>query len=324
MSLDGQIPHRLMTVMGPMEAKDAGVTDAHNHLYIAPVPGSASDSPVLDDQMAIGAELLNFVRFGGKTIVDCQPGGCGRDCRVLRRLASSSGVNILASTGYHLRRYYPQGYWLFSASTEEARSFFLNELEQCVDETRDSLEPVRAGLIKIACEEAVEKSPTALMEAAAIVSSEKAVSIQIHTEKGADAEQIVHTMTQYGAAPERLVLCHMDKRPDFELHHDLAQMGVLLVYDTFFRPKYKPEKNVWPLLGRMVAAGLDSKIAIATDMADSAMWLSGTGNSGLTGLITTIIPQLQAMGFTSNTLAKFVGENIAWRLQRPLQQPVLT
>lgn len=61
-----------------------------------------------------------------------------------------------------------------------------------------SQEPVRAGLIKIACEETVEKSPTTLMEAAAIVSREEEVSIQIHTEKGEDAEQIVQTMTKFG------------------------------------------------------------------------------------------------------------------------------
>jgi predicted metal-dependent phosphotriesterase family hydrolase len=103
----------------------------------------------------------------------------------------------------------------------------------------------------------------------------------------------------------------------------LAQMGVLLEYDTFNRPKYKPEENAWPLLGRMVEAGLESKIALATDMADSAMWLSGMGNSGLTVFFTTIIPKLLDMGFTSNTIAKLVGENIASCLRRPLQQPVL-
>lgn len=150
MSLDVQIPRLLMTMMGPIEPKDAGITDAHNHLWITPVPGSASDSPVLDDQMLIGVELS-------------------------------------------------------------------------VDETRGSSEPVRAGLIKIACEETAEKSPTALREAAAIVSREKEVSIQIHTEKGADSEQIVQTITQLGTDPERLVLCHMDKHPDFEYHRQVSR-----------------------------------------------------------------------------------------------------
>ena len=324
MRQDKQIPYLLMTVLGPIEPDDAGITDAHNHLFIAPVPDSASDSPVLENQMVIGAELLDFVRAGGKTIVDCQPGGCGRDCRALHRLARSCGVNILASTGFHLTRYYPTDYWLFRASIEEARAYFLSELKQSVYETRGSHEIVRANLIKIACEETVEKSAIALMEAAAIVSRDEDVAIQIHTEKGADAEQIVQPMTKFGSDPARLVLCHMDKRPDFELHYDLAQMGILLEYDTFFRPKYKPEENVWPLLGRMVDANLDSKIAIATDMADLAMWLNLGGDLGLTGLFTHIIPRLQDIGFTANTIAKLVGENITTCLRRPLQQPALS
>lgn len=116
----------------------------------------------------------------------------------------------------------------------------------------------------------------------------------------------------------------MDKRPDFELHYDLAQMGVLLEYDTFFRPKYEPEANVLPLLGRIVAANFDSKIAIATDMADLAMRLNLGGDLGLTGLFTHIIPRLQDIGFTANTIAKLVGENITTCLRHPLQQPTLS
>lgn len=116
MRQDEQIPYLLMTVMRPIEPEDAVITDAHNHLFIAPVPGPASDSPVLENQMVVGAELLDFVRAGRKTIVDCQPGGCGRDGRVLLWLAHLCGVNIFASTGFHLKRYYPTDFWLFSTS----------------------------------------------------------------------------------------------------------------------------------------------------------------------------------------------------------------
>ena len=65
------------------------------------------------------------------------------------------------------------------------------------------------------------------------------------------------------------MLCHIDKRPDVGLHRDLAAAGVLLEYDTFFRPKYDPERNVWPLVERMLADGYAASIAIGTDLADA-------------------------------------------------------
>src|SRR5690606_13298892 len=93
----------VMTVLGPVPAAALGVVDAHSHLYIAPVPGGAADAPVLVDEAGVGRELVSFRAAGGGTIVDCQPGGCGRDGRVLRRLSESSGVHVVAATGFHRR-----------------------------------------------------------------------------------------------------------------------------------------------------------------------------------------------------------------------------
>jgi phosphotriesterase-related protein len=64
-------------------------------------------------------------------------------------------------------------------------------------------------------------------------------------------------------------LRHIDKRPDHGLHAELTQAGVMLAYDTFFRPKYDPERNLWPQISAMVAAGLNHVVALATDVAEA-------------------------------------------------------
>ena len=43
----------------------------------------------------------------------------------------------------------------------------------------------------------------------------------------------------------------------------------MLAYDTFFRPKYDPERNLWPQISAMVAAGLNHVVALATDVAEA-------------------------------------------------------
>jgi predicted metal-dependent phosphotriesterase family hydrolase len=229
-------------------------------------------------------------------------------------LSPGSGVQIVACTGFHLRKYYPTGYWLWNAGVNEGRAYFVREITEGLEETRETGQPVRAGFIKIACEDDIARVPAALLEAATLASLETGAAIEVHTEKGAEAEEIVGTLTGYGLQTDRIILCHIDKRPDFELHRALAQEGVLLEYDTFYRPEYQPETNVWPLLEKMIAASLERQIVIATDMADPGMWTRLGGTPGLTGLVTQIVPRLQAVGFGETTISQLVGGNIANRL----------
>lgn len=308
---------QILTISGPVDSGHTGVVDAHNHLWIASVRGAASGSPVLDNQPAILEELIAYGQVRGRTILDCQPGGCGRNGRILRILADASGVNIVACTAFHLCRYYPPDYWIFIASTDTAAEYFITELKGNLDETRNMSPTVRAGFIKIACEETLERSPRHLIQAAVAASMETGAAIEVHTEKGVDAERILEYMIGLGLPVNKLVLCHMDKRPDLNLHCELARAGVLLEYDTFYRPKYHPEANVWPLLVGMVEAGFGSRVAIATDMADRNMWSYLAEGPGLTGLLLQIIPRMKELGFKPDAIQQLSGGNIAACLARP-------
>jgi phosphotriesterase-related protein len=284
-------------------------------VWISRVPGTPPGLPVLDQEGAIAAELGDYRQAGGATILDCQPGaGCGRDGRALRRLSQASGVHIVASTGFHLRKYYPQDYWLFSTSVDKACQHFTAELAAGLEETHDSSIPSCAGFIKIACEDILEKSPLPLIEAAVGASLQTGAAVLVHTEKGADAERIAGAMLRFGLTPDRLALCHMDKRPDFSLHQALASDGITLEYDTFYRPKYEPDKNLWPLLIRLVEAGLQAQVVVGTDIAESNMWSRLGGTPGLTGLVTKIIAKMEELGFEPETIACLTGKNIADRL----------
>ena len=107
----------MVTVLGAILPGEAGITDAHNHLWIARVEGTSPDVPVLDDGEAIAAELADYRQAGGRTIIDCQPGACGRDGRVLHQMSQASDIHIVACIGFHLRKYYPPEHWLFKATS---------------------------------------------------------------------------------------------------------------------------------------------------------------------------------------------------------------
>lgn len=306
----------VMTVLGPVFAGALGVVDAHSHLHIAPVAGGAADAPVLTDTEGIARELAAFRAAGGGAVVDCQPGGCGRDGRVLRRLSEQTGIHVVAATGFHRRVYYPPDAPLFSLRAMAAADFFRDEIVNGLLETRGerSSAVVYPGVIKIAAEATIDASPMVLFEAAAAVAQESGYAIEMHTERGAAVEEFLAFFVKQGLPPQRLVFCHMDKRPDFGLHRDLAQAGVMLEYDTFFRPKYEPERNVWPLLGEMSAAGLAGQVALATDMADPRLWAELGGKPGLLGYFTIIKDGLTRIGLPPATIDGLLGGNIAARL----------
>ena len=119
----------IQTVTCPIAVDEVRLADAHAHVWIEPPEGVASEAALrLHDAEAIRAELNDFYSAGGTTLIDCQPGGCGRDGNRLAELARATGVHITASTGFHQQKYYPPEYWLWSASAEEAATYFVEEL----------------------------------------------------------------------------------------------------------------------------------------------------------------------------------------------------
>jgi predicted metal-dependent phosphotriesterase family hydrolase len=179
---------------------------------------------------------------------------------------------------------------------------------------------VRAGFVKAACEVILAETSRTLLAGAAFAARQTGAALAVHTEQGESAEEIVQFLTCEGVGVEQMVLCHMDKRPDFGLHRELAQAGVLLEYDTFHRPRYNPEENLWPLIAQMAAAGLDGSVALATDMADPALWAYG-GGPGLTSLPTRIQARLGEMDLPNASIQRMLGTNIAFRLAGTVAAP---
>jgi 5-phospho-D-xylono-1,4-lactonase len=308
------MPRPVMTVQGPILYDLLGITDAHNHVWIEAVYGAGSSSPVLDQFDLILRELVEYREQGGRTLLDCQPGGCGRNGNKLLELSEASKVNIIACTGFHRKRYYPQDYWLWGVSAQKVCDFLCSELERGLAEAMNVPSPVKAGFIKIALESSWADCPQAALEGAASAAYNTKAVLEIHTEKGALAEKACIYFTDKGVPPHQLVLCHMDKRPDISLHKALANLGVLLEYDTFYRPKYNPTTNLWPLIEQMVNAGLSDRIALATDMAEAALYHYMGGGPGLLSLPGEIQDTLKQKGFPEVAIKQMLGGNIARRL----------
>jgi 5-phospho-D-xylono-1,4-lactonase len=303
-----------MTVLGPVSYESLGITDAHNHVWIDAIPGADRSAPVLDQYDEIVNELKEYKAKGGTSLLDCQPEGCGRNGNRLLSLSKESGVNIIASTGFHRRKYYDPAHWLWNVRTQKVTDFLCSEIEQGLFETLNSPFPVKAGFIKIALEANWSELPNSALEGAAATAVKTKSLLAIHTEKGALAEKACVFFTDMGVLPSQIVLCHMDKRPDKGLQVELARFGVLLEYDTFYRTKYDPAVNLWPLIDCMVKSGCEDNVALATDMAEKEFYKSISNGPGLESLPTEIYSRLIENGYSEQVVQKLTGKNIARRL----------
>lgn len=311
---------QVVTVSGPVSPSEMGITDAHNHLWISPVACVAPDAPVLNQQELIASELKSFKQAGGSGQIDCQPYGCGRDGNKLRELSQASGVHVVANTGFHLREYYPADSNIWQLDETQAYEFFMVEINTGLTETRNGETPVFPGFIKIAVRESMTESPVHLIAAATRASLDSGLTIEMHTQKGQSVEEFVAYFEKQGLPPQHLVICHIDKRPDHGLHMELAQAGYMLEYDTFFRPKYKPEVNLWPLLEDMINHGMAGSLALATDMADPSMWAKIGGGVGISAFITGVKKHLVDLAFEEEIITALTGGNIVNRLAIILEE----
>ena len=150
---------KVMTVSGMVNPLELGITDAHSHLWIEEVNGALQGAPVLTERAKILEELAAYRLAGGGAVVDCQPGGCGRDSRALADLSAASEVKVVCCTGYHRRRYDGPDDPLWHAGVDDIRAEFERELRLGTRETRDRAVPVQAGFVKAACEASLAETP---------------------------------------------------------------------------------------------------------------------------------------------------------------------
>ena len=308
----------VVTVGGLLRPDACGLVDAHGHAWIEPQTlVSAENPPVLDCYDGIRDELTAFRETGGLAVVDCQPPGCGRSFERLVSLWRDTGTEIIAATGFHLRRYYPADSWIWKADLNAAAGYMCEELERGMLCGNGPPGP-RAGFIKTAFSGSPDELEGGLLSAACEAASATGAAVMVHTEQGAGVELLPDFFEKHRVGLDRVILAHVDKRPDRILHRDLIAAGFLVEYDTFLRPRYEPETKVWPLLEELISTGWSTGICCGLDLAGNGMWAFGSQTPGILGLSRVVVSGLMMRGVDERTIQLVTGKNILARLARPL------
>ncbi len=287
---------QVMTVTGPMPVSALGVVDAHDHLFLR-TPALPGDE--FDDLERSTAEAAEGRESGLGTIVDMTPIGLGRRPAFLREVSEATGMPIIAATGYHRDAHYPPGHWVYDASVEELADRIVRDLEAGMhpDDWTDpsaAPDPARAGAIKAgASYHHATDAERRRLAAAAIGSRRGGVAVLVHAEIGTFGHEIVDMLETDGVAPRRVILAHLDRNPDPELHAEIASRGAYLEYDTMGRTKYRPDSEILDLVERVVEAGHLDRLLLGQDLGRRMSLRAYGGGPGLGYLMRTFVPRLR-------------------------------
>jgi len=329
-----------MTVLGPIRPEDVGVTLAHEHLLFdlrclweqppserahlidaEPTPENRAElerdlyhskkTLHQDDPDLAAREATRFREAGGATIVDATTIGLEPDPNALRDIARATGLNIVAGAGYYREKCLPPD--VLDRSVDELAA----ELERWVVEGMYGTD-VRAGILgELGTMSPIRPFEERQLQAAARVQRKTGVAINVHPAIWAHEHlRIIEVLEEAGADLSRVAISHCDQLVEPDWHHQIAERGVTLCFDTFGAEfEYDSDGSREPTdneridcLKRLLDAGRASQLLLSHDIC-SLLQLRHYGGPGYDHVPTTIAARLRSEGMSETDLDRIFVEN---------------
>lgn len=296
----------VQTVCGAVPVTELGHVQMHEHLYVAMTP-LAKTYPALciADSALSRAELINYRAAGGRTVLDAQPLGAGRNAAALHDIAANTGCHVIGVTGYHLAGFYPKDAACLAGDVQALAARYVQDLDAGMDAT-----PYRAGAVKAAIPKggATGRYRT-LLCAAATAAAARDVPLLLHTEAGAHAAEAVRLICDCGLAPKRILVCHADRQAeDYAIHEAIADTGAYLEYDTIGRLKYHSDEAEIRLIRHMLDCGHEDRLLLSLDTTAARLAAYG-GEIGLDYLLRVFLPALKSAGVPEQSIQNITQNN---------------
>jgi phosphotriesterase-related protein len=340
----------VITVEGPTDPVELGITLTHEHLFLDSRPAYAAqpateeeriiaespltieklgkvkrnfgvvwDAIVQDDPALVLAEVMEFKKLGGKTIVDVTPNGLhveGFRPKVHAQLARDSGLNIILGCGYYIQGTHPPEVAI--RSVDELAEEMLREIYEGIDGSG-----VCPGVIgEIGMHQPIHPDEWKVLEAACRVQNETDLPLYIHPYLGARsrvAPEIARFVLRQHVDPERINFCHMDGYMNLDYQRRVADMGFWISFDTFGLEVYYDtagfnhnchDSQREEFLMELLELGYQDQLMISHDMGTKPQLLR-YGGYGYAHIVRDILPSLRYEGVDEETIDKLLVENPA-------------
>jgi phosphotriesterase-related protein len=297
----------IMTVLGPIADEDLGITQPHEHVLIN-LYGTVMvwNYSAFEDESLAADELGAFRAAGGRSIVETTTIGIGRDPEGLRRVAASSGVQIVMGTGWYREAVYPD--YIVRSSVDQLADRLIADIVDGVGDTG-----VRAGIIgEIGTEvEFLGPAQERVFRAAARAQRQTGVAISTHCQRtGRLGPEQVDLLLEEGVAPDRIIIGHHGDKRHVEHELGLLARGVYVQIDHVGFRDLQPDEQRARNVKAIIDAGYGDRLLISQDVC-FPQHLEWFGGYGYGYLLTRFVPMLREAGVTQAQIDTLLVDNPA-------------
>lgn len=305
----------IRTINGDIMPTDLGWCQCHEHIFIKRRNNlTIPESLCMDSYVKTLNELMLYKNAGGCSLVDAQPIGTGRMEHELCRAAEESGVNIIATTGFHKPMFYEDSSFILNISEDKLTQCFIDEIEYGMYEEYNSGKRITAcaGAIKVAVEEGgINKSNTSrkLFEASANAALATGSPIICHIDRCCDPIELIKFYTGKNINTSKLIICHLDRVCyDFSIHKEILGTGAYLEYDTINRLKYHDNNYEINLITRVISLGYIKRLLLSLDTTNERLKNYGA-NFGLDYICTDFSLLMESAGIEKELIEYIMTQN---------------
>ena len=335
----------VMTVRGPIAPEDLGPTMTHEHVFLdirdawEPIDevsdpeagtrpfdaslggpsrwnGAAYRSNLVyspdDDYDLLVEEVGEFVKAGGRTIVDVTTIGMNGSPKDLRRLSNDLDFNIVAGAGIYVQAFHPP--WVEEMDIEQLTDFISREVNEGLEGT-----DVLPGIIgEIGTSETLFDVEERVLAASARVAilTDTPINIHCHPPQVDVVHQILDILEGEGHSLERTLLSHLDEITDLDYHKAVLDRGAQVGFDSFgqdgyFEPLWKSKSDQTKLetMLTLVEAGYEDQLTMSQDMCKKH-YLLRYGGCGYNHVLARVVPRMRATyGVDDDLITKLLVTN---------------
>ena len=307
-------------VNGPIDADELGLTLIHEHFFSGDEAVTAQwpHARDRDQEWTLAMESADAVKSHDvKTVVEPTAMMLGREVSVLQKLASETGLQIVACTGIYTYDHLPM--FLTTRDADFIAGLYVHDVEQGMQGT-----DAKAAFIKCAADEpGITENVEKLHRAAARASLQTGAPIMAHSRPASDTGPAqVDIFLEEGVAPEKIQIAHTGDSDDLSYIEGLLDKGVYIGMDRYgldiFLPTDKRNATVLALLEKgyaermFLSQDFDIPIAAGLDWYPPEMveQLEPVAKDwSMTFLFESVIPTLKESGMTDEQLETMLVEN---------------
>jgi predicted metal-dependent phosphotriesterase family hydrolase len=306
-------PH-VMTVLGPIEPDDLGVTLLHAPVVRDPREAEATAAdPRLDNPAGVLAALEDAYNVGLRAIVDATTSGEGSDVAQALWIAQRSPVHLIVVAGSRApvpTREYPE-----DESIEELAARIAGELTVGIDGT-----PVKAGVIMAETgPDRITAADERALRAAARAHLATGAPIAAWSAQGTVAVESLAILREEGVDPARVILGNLDVTLDEAHLLRVLDAGAYASFDRIGETGVASDADRAAMVKRLVDAGYGDRLLLSGDTVRTSSF-DADGGPGWCYLVEGFPLLLMDAGLDAPTVRRLFVDNPARALT--IRQPV--